>query len=137
MSTLALGVGFLMALLVILRFRSKRLEKTKWAYPLLLASFPIYYWAFAIFAKDFPALINEILVGLIFLLVAYVAYRFKSFVTMIILGIGFIAHALYDFKHTILFNNPGTPAWWPEFCGSVDVLIGLYVLYLALSLRVR
>ena len=131
MNMLALIVGLVIAVIVILRFKSRRLENTKWAYPLLLASFPIYYWVFAISAKDHYALVNEISIGFLFFFVAFLAYRFKSPFTMLLLGIGFVSHALYDFFHASLFNNSGTPIWWPEFCGAVDILIGLYIIYLA------
>lgn len=131
MNILALIIGLAIAVIVILRFKSRRLENTKWAYPLLLASFPIYYWVFAISAKDYHALVNEISIGFLFFFVAFLAYRFKSPLTMLLLGIGFVSHALYDFFHASLFNNSGTPIWWPEFCGAVDIFIGLYILYLA------
>jgi len=129
MNILALVVGFLIAAWVIIIFKSQKLENTIWAYPLLLASFPLYYWVFAIAANDYPALLMEIIIGLIYFLAAFIAYKFKSFLTMFLLGIGFVSHALYDIFHDNLFNNRGTPIWWPEFCGAVDILIGFYVLY--------
>jgi hypothetical protein len=74
-------------------------------------------------------------VGLGFLFVAYIAYRLNSVLGLILLATGYIAHAGYDVIHESLFNNPGTPVWWPEFCGSVDVIIGIYLLYLAISVK--
>ncbi len=46
-------------------------------------------------------------------------------------------HAIYDYYHDDLFINPGTPTWWPEFCGSIDIIIGVYIIYLALMLEKR
>lgn len=137
MNIYALTIGIFIAVIVVLRFRARRLEKTQWAYPLLLATFPIYYWVFAVYASDYTALLNELMAGVTFLAIAYVAYRSRSFATLLLLAIGYVAHAAYDFYHDALFVNSGVPTWWPEFCGSVDVLIGGYVAYLAFSLRRR
>lgn len=135
MNSYALAIGIFIAVIVVLRFRVKKLEKTKWAYPMLLATFPIYYWLFALYASDYIALLYELMTSLAFFVIAYVAYKFRSFATLLLLGIGYIAHAAYDFYHDALFVNSGVPTWWPEFCGSVDVLIGGYIAYLAISLR--
>ena len=135
MNIYALAIGIVIAVIVVLRFRARRLEKTKWAYPIFLATFPIYYWVFALYASDYAALLNEFMVGAAFLAIAYVAYKFRSFATLQLLAIGYVAHAAYDFYHDALFVNAGVPTWWPEFCGSIDVLIGGYVAYLAFALR--
>ena len=135
MNFVALIIGLTLATYAIVRFREIKLEKKKWVYPLLLATFPFYYFAFAIYAEDYSALINEIYVGLIFIAVAYTAYKLKNTIGIIILAIGYIGHAVYDIVHNHLFINEGTPVWWPEFCGAVDGLMGMYLVYLALSLR--
>ena len=98
-----------------------------------MATFPVNYWVFAIYRSDSAALLKEVLVGLAFLAIAYAAYKFKSFVTLLLLAAGYVLHAAYDFYHNLFFVNAGAPTWWPEFCGSVDVLIGAYIAYLAFS----
>jgi hypothetical protein len=133
MNIYALAIGAAIAVAVVLLFKQKGLEKSKWAYPILLATFPVNYWVFAIYASDSTALFKEFLVGLVFLAVAYTAYRYKSFVTLLLLAVGYVMHAAYDFYHNLFFVNAGAPTWWPEFCGSVDVLIGAYIAYLAFS----
>ncbi|HBA67343.1 MAG TPA: hypothetical protein DCZ48_14420, partial [Methylococcaceae bacterium] len=130
-------IGIVIAVIVVLRFRARRLEKTKWAYPLFLATFPVYYWVFAVYVSDYAALLNELMASIAFLIIAYVAYKFRSCATLLLLAAGYVAHAAYDFYHNALFVNYGVPTWWPEFCGSVDVLIGGYVAYLAFSLPRR
>ena len=89
----------------------------------------------AIHAANYRVFINEVEIGIAFLLVAYIAYRLNSVIGLVLLSTGYILHAGYDVIHDSLFINPGTPAWWPEFCGSVDVLIGGYLLYLAVSIK--
>ena len=69
------------------------------------------------------------------LAVAYIAYRARSFATLLLLAFGYAMHAAYDFSHNTFFVNAGTPTWWPEFCASVDVLIGAYIASLAYSFR--
>jgi hypothetical protein len=131
----ALAVGVVSAVVVVLLFKAWGLETTRWAYPVLLAEFPVNYWIFAIYGSDAAALFKELVVGLAFLAVAYIAYRARSFVTLLLLAFGYVMHAAYDFSHNVLFVNAGTPTWWPEFCASVDVLIGAYIAYLAFSFR--
>jgi len=131
----ALAVGIVSAPVVVLLFKAWGLENTKWAYPVLLAEFPVNYWAFAIYGSDSAALLKEIVVGLAFLAVAYIAYEVKSFATLLLLAFGYVMHAAYDFSHNLFFVNAGAPTWWPEFCASVDVLIGAYLAYLAFSFR--
>ena len=33
-----------------------------------------------------------------------------------LVAIAFAAHAVLDFFHGDLVNNPGVPEWWPAFC---------------------
>lgn len=135
MNIYALTAGILSAIAVVSLFRSWRLEGTRWAYPVLLAEFPVNYWAFAIHGSDATALRLEILVGAAFVAVACIAYRARSFATLMVLAAGYVMHAAYDFSHDLFFVNAGEPAWWPEYCASVDVLIGLYIVYLAFACR--
>lgn len=134
MNLYVLIIGAIVVVLVILRFKAKRLENTKWAYPFFLATFLVYYWVFAVYASDYAALLNEFIIGVAFLAVAYITYKLKSFVALLLLAIGYIAYAAYDIYHNLFFVNAGVPTWWPDFCGSVDALIGGYVAYLAFSL---
>ena len=133
MNIYAIAIGAVIALVVVLLFKVWGLEETRWAYPVLLAEFPVNYWIFAIYGADSAVLLEEVVVGLAFLVVAYIAYKFKSFVTLLFLAFGYDMHAVYDFSHNFFFINAGAPTWWPEFCASVDVLIGAYVAYLAFS----
>ena len=135
MNYYALIVGIAVALYVVMRFRKRKLERIKWVYPAFLATFPVYYWVFAIYASDYQALLSEVAIGSVFLFVAYMAYKLNSFIGLVLLASGYIAHAAYDVMHHSLFYNHGTPSWWPEFCGSVDILIGIYLLYLAISVK--
>jgi hypothetical protein len=78
-------------------------------------------------------LIQEVLVGVAFLAVACIAFRCRSFLALLFLAFGYLLHAAYDFSHNLLFANAGTPRWWPEFCATVDIVLGAYIAYLAFS----
>lgn len=133
MNPYALLAGILISLYIVLRFRKTGLERTCWADPVLLASFPVYYWVFALYAADMDALLGELLLALPFMLLAYLGYRQRSLLGLAALNVGCLGHAVYDAGHHQLFTNPGTPVWWTEFCGSIDVFVGLYLLILAVK----
>jgi hypothetical protein len=133
MNVYALAIGIIIGAFIIFRFRKSGLEKTRLAYPLLFASFPFYYFAFAIYAGDLTALYKETAVGLLFFVLAIAAIISKRKTSAAIVGIGCIAHAAYDAYHNLLFTNLGTPSWWVEFCGSIDLILGVYLLYFSLT----
>lgn len=131
----ALAFGLLVAVVLMLRFRRRGQEYSRWSYPLLLASFPAWYWAFALLAADPGALAVEVLAGLAFIGIAQVAASWRSFATLLLLAFGYVAHAVYDVVHDRLVSNAGVPAWWPEFCGAVDLVLGVYIVMLAIRFR--
>ena len=133
MNIYALTIGIAIIAYVIIRFKKTRLERTKWAYPFFLATFPVYYFVFAIYSKNIQAFGYEVAVGLIFFIISFIAYKSKNRTSALLIGIGCILHGVYDAYHDLLFINPGTPSWWLEFCGSIDIILGLYLIYYALN----
>ncbi len=136
MNLTALVIGIIIAVVVIIRFHKTGLERKTWGYPLLIATFPIYYWGFAIVGSDMPALYKEILVGFIFIFLVFTAIKVNRKQGLLLLAVACILHGVYDVVHDSLFTNSGVPSWWPELCGSIDVLLGLYLLYMAVSLPI-
>lgn len=132
MNLAALAGGVLVAGLVVRGIRAHRLEASAWGYPAFLATFPAWYWGFALLASDLAALWNELLAGVVFIAIARLAAWRRARATLWLLAAGYVGHAGYDVLHDRLVANAGVPAWWPEFCGSVDVLLGLYVAWLAI-----
>lgn len=135
MNDIALFIGIVLALVIILRFKIKRLEKKQYPYALLTATFPLYYIGFALFSNDFNALKYESVFAGIFILLDYLSYKQKRKWTLALLGILSIFHAIYDYYHDHLFSNAGTPVWWIEFCASIDLILGSYLLYLFWKIR--
>lgn len=133
MNFYALVIGIAIVAYVIIRFKQNGLEKTKWAYPVFLATFPLYYFAFAIYAQDTQALGYEALIGVAFFSIAFFAYKSSKKASALLVGSGSILHGVYDAYHEELFVNPGTPEWWLEFCGSIDIILGVYLIYFAIK----
>ncbi len=71
MNLYALAVGIAIAMYVVVMFRKTKLEKRKWVYPLLLSTFPIYCWVFAIYGFDYTALQREFSAGILFIALSY------------------------------------------------------------------
>ncbi len=130
MNIFALGIGFFIAVMIIVRFKKTGYEHKPYYYPALLATFPAYYWFFAIYAKDFSALFNEVVVGMLFIAAAWLAYKFSKIKSLLLLALGFIGHGVYDVVHADIYSHSVAPNWWPEFCGSIDILLGVYMLWL-------
>jgi hypothetical protein len=134
---IALIIGVLVAIIIILRFKQTRFESSKFAYSLLLITFPFYYLIFAIYGNDYAAVSLEFFGGLPFFIIAFVALKVNAVYRFNLLAIAYILHGVYDLTHNLFFMNTGTPDWWPEFCAVVDLLLGLYLLNLASRYRVR
>jgi len=130
MNYLALIIGIVSALFIIYRFRKTRLEKKAWAYPLFVASFPLYYLAFALYAQDYKVLSYEFIFAVFYMGFAFLAYKLKYAYALLLLAVLSLVHGVYDYFHEDIFINEGTPSWWVEFCGSIDIILGLYLLVL-------
>ncbi len=127
-SLIALACGVIAAVVVISQFKRLSFDIAKYAYPTFLATLPVYYWGFSIHAGDNAVLLDEIIIGSVFIFAAYLAYRLSKPFGLMVLGIGFIGHAIYDVAHIMIDSHAEAPSWWPEFCGAADLVIGFYLL---------
>lgn len=127
----ALIIGLALAWLIIYSFKAKGYESLPAGYPMLLATFPLYYWCFALSSHNYHALWNELALGVVFILIAWTAYKVDGATKLALLALGFIGHGIYDVVHPHVYEASVAPSWWPEFCGSIDVILGVYVLRLA------
>ncbi|MCC2616187.1 hypothetical protein LJ739_08045 [Aestuariibacter halophilus] len=133
MNLFALLCGVIIAAAIVKGLHHCPGERATRLYAALLATFPLYYWAFALYAGDSMVLLDEMVIGIGFFALAYVAITLRKLDGLIILACGFIVHGVYDLIHPTLFVNPGTPLWWPEFCAAVDTAIGVYLLHWAIT----
>ena len=137
MNILAFIIGIAVSILVIVHFKKNRLESSKFAYSFLLFTFPFYYFVFAVYGNDYAVIPSEFLGGVLFFSIAILSLRFSDFYKFNFLALGYILHGIYDVTHHMFFINAGTPVWWPEFCGVIDIILGLYLVILAFKLRVK
>lgn len=119
--------GVILAMVLALAGRITRFDIDRGYYTTLLIAIASYYVLFAVMAAE--SLLPEIFATSAFSLVAIVgAYRCAS-----LIGVGILLHGVFDFFHPTLIVNSGVPEWWPPFCGAVDIVLGLWVIYLARS----
>jgi hypothetical protein len=135
MNFVAFTIGVALSISIIIYLHLNQQRRIKKALRHLLITFPVYYLVFAIIGKDFKALSLEILVGALFVGLIFLAKSAEEYKSIFVLGVGYILHGIYDVYHNLLFTNAGTPIWWPEFCGIIDVLVGAYALYISLQVR--
>ena len=99
------------------------LDRDRAFYTTALIVIAAYYALFAAMGASSSVLAIEIAVALGFSLLALVGFK-KS---MWLVAAGIAGHGIFDFVHPHLYANPGMPVWWPGFCGSVDVVLGVWL----------
>ena len=100
-----------------------------WAWPIFLASLPVYYMLFGVLAMDGEAIGLELLYGLPYFFVAWMIWKLNFRLAWLLLAIAWISHGFYDYYHDSVFINPGVFSWYPAFCALVDIAVGTYLLF--------
>ena len=114
-----LGVG--LAPVIILLGRLSGMDRDRAMYPVALIVIAAYYVLFATMggAQALPA---ELIAATIFTLIAIIGFR----TSLWWVAAGIAGHGLFDFfVHPSLIANPGMPVFWPAFCGSIDIALGV------------
>lgn len=135
MNMIALIIGVLVSVIIIARFKKTRLESNRFSYALLLFTFPFYYFIFSVYGNDYDALQLEFLGAIVFFIIAVLSLKVDVFYSYNLLAIGYVLHGVYDMTHSLFFINVSVPVWWPEFCGVIDIILGLYLINLAFKHR--
>lgn len=103
----------------------------RWLYSIGLLTLPSLYAFFALQAGQPAAGVKEMMYGIPFV-VAGLVFAFVSIrQSAVLVGAFWILHGLYDLIHNRLITNAGVPGWYPVWCFSVDVVIGVYLLWLS------
>lgn len=92
-------------------------------YPTMMAPIATYYILFAAMGGSTRALTVETLVAGLFLLAAVAGFK----TTLWLAAAALAAHGVFDVFHAQLIQNSGTPAWWPGFCATFDILAALFL----------
>lgn len=122
-------VGVLLAVAVAAIGKFTRFDQDRSFYSTVLVIVASYYVLFGVLGGSGYALVKELVVALGFSTVAIVGALYLP----ALVGIGIAAHGLFDLVHDVLIENSGVPAWWPVFCASIDIALGLWVMRLTRS----
>ena len=122
-------VGVLLAIAIATLAKFTRFDEDRSFYSTVLVIIASYYVLFAVLGGSGHALVWELVIAVAFSTVAIIGALFFPK----LVGTGIIAHGLFDLVHNIIIENSGVPTWWPTFCGSIDVLLGLWVVILTRS----
>jgi hypothetical protein len=109
------------------------MDRDRSLYPAMMIVIALLYCLFAVMGGSTAALMIESAIGTVFIASAVVGFKSTLWFTVS----GIVGHGLFDLVHPQVFHNPGVPTWWPGFCGSIDIVLGLYLAWLILRGRVR
>jgi hypothetical protein len=122
-------VGILLAVGVAALAKFTRFDQDRSFYSTVLVIIASYYVLFAVLAGSGHALVWELVIAVGFSTVAITGALFLP----TLVGTGIVAHGLFDMVHDVFIENSGVPTWWPSFCASIDVSLGIWVIVLTLS----
>lgn len=128
---IAVVIGVLSAVGIAALARFTRFDQDRSFYPTVLVVIAAYYILFAVMGGSPQALAWELVAAVAFSTVAIMGALHLP----LLVGVGIVAHGLFDFVHFTLIQDAGVPDWWPGFCGSLDVVLGLWVIGLSRSGR--
>jgi hypothetical protein len=113
--------------------RSAGLDRDRSFYPTVTIVIASYYALFAVMGASHEALVIESSLGMVFLAMAVVGFRSSLWLVVAALA----GHGVFDFVRGTAIDNPGVPAWWPDFCLSYDLTAAGCLAWLLKSGRVR
>lgn len=122
-------VGVLTAVAIAVLAKSTRFDQDRSFYPTVLIVIASYYVLFAVMGGSPHALVWELVVAVAFSTMAIIGGLYLP----LLVGVGIVAHGLFDLVYFTMMENAGVPDWWPGFCGSLDVVLGLWVIGLSCS----
>ena len=125
-------VGVLLAAGIAALAKFTRFDEDRSFYPTVLVIIASYYLLFAVIDGSSHALVWELVIAVAFSTAALIGALFSP----TLVGIGIPTHGLFDLVHDVIIQNPGVPAWWPSFCGSLDAMLGLWVINITRSQRI-
>lgn len=121
-------VGLALAVAIVLLGRFSGLDRDRALYPVALIVIASYYVLFATLGGA-EALGTELVAATLFSAVAILGFR----TSLWWVAAGTAAHGIFDWAvHPHLVANPGMPAFWPAFCGTIDVALGALLALLLL-----
>lgn len=128
MFSLPVLIGIALALAIVVLGRLSGLDRDRALYPVALIVIAAYYVLFATMGGE-QALASELIAATVFVAVAIVGFR----TSLWWVAGGIAGHGIFDWVvHPRLIANPGMPEFWPAFCGTIDVALGVLIAILLL-----
>jgi hypothetical protein len=116
-------IGAALAMVVAGFARSTGLDRDRVFYATVLVVVASYYILFAVMGGSMGALALELVAMSAFVVLAVAGFKRHAW----ILAAGLAGHGVFDFFHAGIVSNPGVPEWWPAFCGTYDVVAGVWL----------
>jgi hypothetical protein len=123
MFTAPVLIGIALAPVIVVLGRLSGLDRDRAMYPISLIVIAAYYVLFATMggAQSLPA---ELIAATIFTVIAIIGFR----TSLWWVAAGIAGHGIFDWVvHPHLIANTGMPVFWPAFCGSIDVALGVLI----------
>lgn len=117
------AVGVILGIAVGIFSTMVGLDRDRALYPAILIVIASYYGLYAVLGGSNTALIHETIVALVFVVIAAIGFRTNLW----LVAAGIAGHGVMDIFHHLFIDNPGLPAWWPMFCMSIDIVLGIYL----------
>lgn len=117
------AVGILLGIVVGIFSTAVGLDRDRALYPAILVVIASYYGLYAVLGGSNTTIVLEVLTGLVFVAIAAVGFRANLW----IVAAGTVGHGVFDIFHHLIIDNPGLPRWWPMFCMSIDIVLGIYL----------
>lgn len=112
-------IGVVLAAFVWLLARVVGLDRDRAFYPTVMIVIASLYVLFAaIGASSTTTLVVECVIAVGFCAVAIAGFKRSLWLVVAALA----GHGIFDFFHGHIITNPGVPVWWPQFCGTYDVV---------------
>jgi uncharacterized membrane protein HdeD (DUF308 family) len=93
----------------------------------ILVAIAFIYVGFALKDNALPNIILEIAFAVLLYFMAIIGYSKNTS----LIAYGIIIHGVWDiFHHNAGIVKTNIPAYWPSFCFIIDIVYGLYLLYI-------
>lgn len=122
-------IGILVGVLTVVFARL--IQGERWLYSVCLLTLPGFYALFALQAGEHAVGIKEMVFGIPYVLAGMTCVFVSVRKSAVVVGVLWLLHAVFDLAHGHLVVNAGVPSWYPVFCAAVDVVVGLYLLWLS------
>ncbi len=126
-------IGLALSLVLFVFSSRVGFDRDRAYYPVVLIVIAFYYVLFAVMDTSRQALGLELAAAAVFILLAVLGFKRSLWFA----AAGIVGHGLFDSVHHLFIHNPGVPSFWPGFCMSIDVGIGLIFAFQLWSNRAR